>query len=191
MEQTTRGRISVDIGRLRAALFERARSKGVSPSHLIRDIVAKELAGGGEISLDGANRPPPDAVRRVRRSLRLSLVDALRLQRAARHAGKSLGDMVMDLLDGAPAAASGEERQAQLRALVASNSELATLSRDLRHLSTLLRRGSVAAAQRYRDLLDTVASDARRHVDISSAALAEVVPARRLLTASNTRKRDE
>jgi len=179
MKQTARGRISVDIGRLRVALFERARAEGVSPSHLVRDIVAREITRSAGVSVDGGTKPPSDGLQKVRVSLRLSTVDALRLQRAARHAGKSLGDLVMNLFDGAPALVSSVERQAQLRALVVSNSELATLSRDLRQLSALLGQGSVAAAQRYRDLLDAVASDVRRHVDISSVVLRELSSQRR------------
>lgn len=188
MKQTARGRISVDIGRLRVALFEQARAEGVSPSHLVRDIVAREITGSADVSVDGGTKPPSDGLQRVRVSLRISAVDALRLQRTARRAGKSLGDLVMDLFDGTPAPVSSVERQAQLRALVASNSELATLTRDLRLLSALLGQGSVVAAQRYRDLLDTVASDVRRHVDISSVVLKELAPERRQAKSAKTRR---
>ena len=188
MKQTTRGRISVDIGRLRFALFEQARAQGVSPSYLVRDIVAREITGSAHGPVDGVATSSLDGLQRVRVSLRLSPVDALTLQRTARRAGKSLGDLVVDLFDGMPAPVSSVERQAQLRALVVSNSELATLSRDLRQLSALLGQGSVAAAQRYRDLLDAVASDVRRHVDISSVVLRGLAPVRRQAKAAKSRK---
>jgi len=188
MKQTARGRISVDIGRLRVALFERARAEGVSPSHLVRDIVARELTGSADTSVDGVSKSLPDGLQRVRISLRLSPVDALRLQRTAHRTGKSLGDLVAELFDGMPAPVSAVERQAHLRALVVSNSEMASLSRDLRQLSALLGQGSVAAAHRYRDLLDAVASDVRRHVDISSVVLRGLAPVRRLTKAAKLRK---
>ena len=66
------------------------------------------------------------------------------------------------------------ERQAQFQALVASTSELTTVGRDLRRLAALLGRGEVAEAARYRVLLDSVADDVRRHVELASGVLAEV-----------------
>jgi len=179
MKQTARGRISVDIGRLRVGLFEQARAQGVSPSHLIRDILAGAIKGSAHNTISSAGMPPSGVGPSMRLSLRLNPVDAHTLQRTARRTGKSVGDLVADLLSGMPTMTSSVERQAQLRALVASNSELATLTRDLRQLSALLGQGDVAAAQRYRELLDTVADAVRRHVDLSSAILAEVGPARR------------
>ena len=178
MKQRARGRISVDIGRLRVALFEQARALGVSPSHLVRNILVKTIVGSADKTSACDAKQPSDGMPRVRLSLRLNPIAAHTLQWTARRAGKSVGNLVADLLEGMPTPVSSLERQAQLRALVASNSELATLTRDLRHLTALLGQGSVAAAQRYRDLLDGVAEAVRGHVDLSSAVLAELRPAK-------------
>ena len=178
MKQTTRGRISVDIGRLRVALFEQARAQGVSPSHLVRDILVRTIGVRADETTPCDAKQPSGGMPRVRLSLRLNSIAAHALQRSARRAGKGVGDLVVDLLEGMPMPVSSVERQAQLRALVASNSELATLTRDLRHLTALLGQGSVAAAQRYRDLLDGVADAVRVHVDLSSAVLAELRPSK-------------
>jgi hypothetical protein len=96
--------------------------------------------------------------------------------------------LVAELFDGMPMPVGAVERQAHLRALVESNSEMASLGRDLRQLSALLGQGSVAAAQRYRDLLDAVASDVRRHVDISSVVLRGLASVRRQAKAAKSRK---
>ena len=51
-----------------------------------------------------------------------------------------------------------------------------TLSRNLHRLTSLLRQGSVRAAQEYREMLDTVADDVREHLTLASAALADLRP---------------
>ena len=71
---------------------------------------------------------------------------------------------------------SGTTRCEHLAALIASSAEISTLSRNLHHLTSLLRQGSVRAAQEYREMLDTVADDVREHLTLASAVLAELRP---------------
>ena len=61
-------------------------------------------------------------------------------------------------------------------ALIASSAELSTLSRDIHHLTLLLRQGNVRAAQEYRERLDTLAGDVRNHLSLASRVLADLRP---------------
>ena len=70
----------------------------------------------------------------------------------------------------------GASRADHLAALVASSAELSTLSRDIHHLTSLLRQGNVRAAQEYRERLDTLAGDVRSHLSLASGVLADLQP---------------
>ena len=52
------------------------------------------------------------------------------------------------------------------------------LSRDINHLTHLLRQGNVEAAQPYRERLDTLDGDVRAHLEKTAAVLAGLSPAR-------------
>ena len=77
---------------------------------------------------------------------------------------------------GIPVLSGGSGRADHLAALVASSAEVATLSRNIRHLSALLRQGSSRAAHEYREMLDTLNADIRRHLTLASAVLADLRP---------------
>jgi hypothetical protein len=91
---------------------------------------------------------------RVRLSLRMSREDASVVLAAARQAGLAPGACVAALVQGVAAVSGGASRAEYLAALIASTAELPILSRDLRHLTSLLRQGNVEAARPYRDMLD-------------------------------------
>ena len=177
MAPTSRDRISVDLRGLRAALFEQARTRGVSPSDLVRAVLATALDHAApsltERSAPGTAASSED---RVRLSLRMSRSDALATIRAARVAGLSPGAYVAGLIAGVPVLTSGATRADHLASLIASSAELSTLSRNLHRLTSLLRQGSVSAAREYRDMLDTVADDVRDHLTLASATLADLRP---------------
>ena len=180
MARTSRDRISVDLRGLRAVLFEQARTRGVSPSDLVRAALATAL-DQAEPSI--TERSAPGTVEtsedRVRLSLRMSRSDALATIRAARAAGLSPGAYVAGLIAGVPVLTSGAARTDHLASLIASSAELSTLSRNLHRLTSLLRQGSVRAAQEYRDMLDTVADDVREYLTLASGVLAELRPRHR------------
>ena len=81
--------------------------------------------------------------------------------RAARDAGLLPGAFLAGLVAGVPALASGASRTDRLAALIASSAELSTLSRNIHHLTRLLRQGEVRAALEYREMLDTLGGDVR------------------------------
>jgi hypothetical protein len=65
-----------------------------------------------------------------------------------------------------------------LGALTASSAELSTLSRNIHHLTALLRHGEVRAAQEYRRMLNTLGDDVRAHLSLAATVLAALRPSR-------------
>ena len=177
MAPSSRDRISVDLRGLKAPLFERARARGVSPSGLVRDALVETL---GQTEPSGLDRvvtgAPVPTEARVRLSLRMSREEARATLAAARQAGLAPGAYVAGLVAGVPALAGGAGRAEHLAALVASSAELSTLSRDIHHLTSLLRQVNVRAAQEYRERLDTLAGDVRSHLSLASGVLADLRP---------------
>jgi hypothetical protein len=142
--------------------------------------------GDGYVDRDGnCDGKAPSA--RIRVSLRLANQDAANLAAAAKAAGLPIGVYVAGLAAGIPVLRDGN-RAANLEALTASTAMLATLARALRHLSELLRQGSVAAALAYRERLDDVDADIRRHLDLASVVLAELRPSRRTASVADDRR---
>ena len=178
MTPSSRDRISVDLGGLKTALFERARACGISPSKLVRDALVDALGQtgtSGEGAAAGAALMPDD---RMRLSLRMSRADAAATLVAARRAGLASGAFVAGLVADVPAFSSGLSRADYIAALIASSGELSTLSRDIRHLTKLLREGNVYAALEYRDMLMALDGDIRRHLMLASGVLADLRPRR-------------
>jgi hypothetical protein len=165
--------VTVDMRGLKAALVERARSDGISVSALVRGAVAARL--GLEPAISEKVRVQQST---VRLSVRLSPSDASRLQANAAEAGLSRGSYLGQLMASTQPLLGAAERSALTDAIVSSNKEVSALNRNVRHLTELLSRGSVRAAQEYRAMLDTVAVDVRRHLALVGAGL------RVLLTAS-------
>jgi hypothetical protein len=184
MLSTKRDRISVDLRGLKAMLVERARRGRCSPSDVVRAALARELG------LDDPGAPVAQArvarlddADRVRVSLRLARHDAVALTQAASNAGLPLGSFLVDLVAGVPVAGQGGKRADHLAALVTSSAELSTLSRNVHHLTSLLRQGSVRAAQEYADMLDHIEVDVRRHLLLASNVLADMRPPRATATS--------
>ena len=73
---------------------------------------------------------------------------------------------------------TGGNRAYHLAALIESSAEISTLSRNLHHLTALLREGVFRSAQEYRPMLDTLGADVRAHLMLAAGALAELQPRR-------------
>ncbi len=189
MTPSSRDRISVDLRGLRAALFERARARGVSPSVLVRDALSaalgqSESAGPVRIAI-GAAQAAKD---RKRLTMRMTRADAIATLNAAQRAGLTPGAFVAGLVADVPALSAGSGRADHIAALIASSGELSTLSRNIRHLTRLLGEGNVRAALEYRDMLGTLDGDIRRHLTLASGVLAELRPRRSSSVASKLSK---
>lgn len=182
MAPSSRDRISVDLHGLRAALIERAQARRASVSALVREAVERELGlvDGSKASVGAAGTSSSASVgSTVRLSIRLTSDDAERFDGAARRAGLSRGAFLSGLLADVPALSGGAgSRLDCLAALTASSAELSTLSRNINHLTALLRKGEVRPAQEYRRMLDTLGDDVRQHLRLAASVLAELRPAR-------------
>ncbi len=192
MEPSSRNRVSVDLHGLKAALMERAQALGVSPSELVRKALADEL--GRSV---GAVNDPSEKLSarrtgdRARLCLRMGREEAAATLTAAHRAGMTPGDYVAGLVASVPVILTGGGRADHVAALIASNAELSTLSRNIHRLTNLLRQGDVVPALAYRDMLNMLDGDIRRHLVLAAGVLADlhprsVRPARRLGPASET-----
>ena len=179
MAPSSRDRLSVDLHGLKAALFERARLDGTSPSGWVRATLAEALAGPVE-PVEGVRpaRLEGRGASRVRLTLRMSRDDASAVLAAARRAGQPPGDFVADLLMGQPAPMPANDRLETIGALIASCAELSTFSRNLSHLVSLLRQGAFRPAEEYRPMLATLGADVREHLDHFTRAMADLQPRR-------------
>jgi hypothetical protein len=177
MAPSSRDRISVDLRGLRAALLAQARARGVTPSDLVRGVLA-EAFGAADSSQRalGSSTPRSAARGRVRLSLRLTVDQASAIKLAAEAAGLSTGDFVAGLVAGVPLLSAGASRPDYLAALIESSGEISTLSRNIHHLTSLLHQGAFRAAQEYRPMLDTLADDLRDHLELAARVLAELRP---------------
>ncbi|MBX3604598.1 MAG: hypothetical protein KF788_04980 [Piscinibacter sp.] len=185
MNTTAHDFVTVDMRGLKAALVARAEAERVSVSRLVRSAVARDL-GVPEVGEPGeAQATTSNCEAIVKLSIRLTAEEAERFASAARAAGLSRGALLAGLVSGVPVLASGSSRAGHVAAVVASNAEVATLSRNIRDLTVLLRRGDVHAARPYREMLDALGGDLRRHLGLASRALAELRPRGAIGASSN------
>jgi hypothetical protein len=175
---------TVDLRGLRAALAARAAEHRMTESDVLRSALAVALDADPSIAIaqdtdfGGGPSPTPHTspAPHVKLSVRLTRLASQRLDRQARAAGLSRGAYLSRLIQDAPPAMASADRRAGFAALSASSSELAVLSRDINHLTQLLRRGAVEAAHPYRERLETLDADVRAHLDKAGRTLAELSP---------------
>ena len=180
MNTPTHEFVTVDMRGLKAALVTRAQAQRVSVSVLVRASVERELGlVDASKEPEGAMRPASSSGSIVKLSIRLTSGEAEQLDAGARQAGLSRGAFLAGLLANVPSLSGGAgSRLDCLAALTASSAELSTLSRNINHLTALLRRGEVRAAQEYRRMLDTLSGDVRAHLSLAASVLADLRPAR-------------
>jgi hypothetical protein len=167
--------VTVDMRGLKTALVALARSERASVSALMRRAVAREL-DSNEPSVGQSARLKESMPTKV--SIRLTAADARQLAERARADGVSMGALLAGLAAGIPSSSGCGNRRDTLAALVESSAELATLNRNVHHLTCLLAKGSVQAAQEYRATLQTLEGEVRGHLRFASAMLAELGPRR-------------
>ena len=113
---------------------------------------------------------------RVRLCLRMNRAQARATLDGARRAGLNPGDYVDGLVAGVPVLLGAGSRTDHLAALIASSAELSTFSRNLHHLTKLLRQGEFRPAGEYQPMLDTLGADVRGHLALVAGALADLRP---------------
>ena len=173
--------VTVDMRGLKAALVARAQAQRVSVSVLVRAAVARDLgfAAGTEAHQTSASADSEPNASVVKLSIRMTSEEADQLAAGARSAGLSRGAYLAGLVAAVPVLTSGTPRPDHIATLTASNAELSTLSRNIYHLTSLLRQGAVRPAQEYRAMLDTLAGDVRIHLKLASGVLSDLQPQRR------------
>ncbi|KAB2874503.1 MAG: hypothetical protein F9K36_07605 [Burkholderiaceae bacterium] len=165
---------------LKATLVARAQVERVDVSVVVRRAVERELrVAAATTELAGEPCSPLAADATVKLSIRLTSAEAAQLVAGAGRAGLSRSAYVAGLLAEVPLLLSGSaDLPDLLAALTTSCAELSTLSRNLHHLTTLLRQGQVRAAMEYREMLDTLGGDVREHLEMAAGLLAELRPTR-------------
>lgn len=157
--------VSVDMRGMKAALVALAHARRCGVSTIVRTAVARELGlERPDLPLAAAAACAPEV---VKISIRLSSAEAAQLAAGVRDAGLSRGAYIGGLVSGA---AVLSRRKDHLAALTASCAELAILSRNIYHLTTLLRQGSTRAAQAYVEMLDSLKVEVRRHLKVAADA---------------------
>jgi predicted HicB family RNase H-like nuclease len=173
--------VTVDMRGLKAALVARAQAQRVSVSVLVRGAVARELG----FTADGDPRPAkvasvtPTRQANVKLSIRMTATEARQLAAGAQAAGLSRGAYLAGLVAHVPVLSGGGGRPEYIATSMASSAELATLSRNIHHLTALLRQANIEPARPYRQMLDTLAGDVRRHLELAARLLADLQPQRR------------
>ena len=175
MPVATRECFTIDLRGLRAALAARAARDGLTESDVLRCALATALGTDLAVLSGPANdctaaKPAPH----VKLSARLVRPAANRLDQSARAAGLSRGAYLARLIHGAPPVASSADRAVLCTALNKSSEELAVMSRDINHLTQLLRQGAGQAAKSYAERHETLDRDVRSHLALAAAVLAEL-----------------
>jgi hypothetical protein len=170
--------VSVDMRGLKAALVERALAERVSVSVVVRRAVVRELGAAEDDAQAASDARRGDASRTstVKLSIRLTTDEAKRLVAGARSAGLSRGAYLAGLVAGVPVLTTDANRPDLLVALTASSGHLARLSHNIHALTRFLTLGNVPQALVYRDMLDTLDEDVRRHLAQASALMADLRP---------------
>ncbi|MBW8778130.1 MAG: hypothetical protein JF585_02790 [Burkholderiales bacterium] len=134
--------------------------------------MARELeAAGAEVAAQlGPPEAHDEAAGWVKLSIRVRRAEAERLAAGARAARLSRGAYLVGLSDGVPVLRTGG-RAEHISSLVASCAELSTFSRNTHQLTALLREGNVQQALAYRDMLDSLTADVRKHLRLAAQVL--------------------
>lgn len=178
MNTTTHDFVTVDMRGLKAVLLARAQSERVSVSVLVRGAVARDLGLGVGCEPRRVDTPSRSAssAASVKLSIRMTAEEAQQLAAGARAAGLSRGAYLAGLIANVPVLSKGGGRAEHIASLMASSAELATLSRNIHRLTALLRQANVEPARPYREMLDTLAGDVRRHLELAARVLVDLQP---------------
>jgi hypothetical protein len=176
MNTTAHDFVTVDMRGLKAALVARAQAQRVSVSVLVRGAVARDLGLDLEGEPQRADLPSGGAstAASVKLSIRMTAEEAQQLAAGARAAGLSRGAYLAGLIANVPVLSAGGGRAEHITALMASSADLATLSRNIHRLTALLRQANVEPAKPYREMLNTLAGDVRRHLELAARVLSDL-----------------
>src|SRR5258708_3468021 len=207
------GRMSVDLGPLKAGLYQAAHRAGVSPSALARKAIAALLCpttsdGGTEVSQPGptvtVGRGRPEG-KVLEGRVKLSEEDGRRASECARPEGlcrsEYLAVLVVEAMrevakragPSANRGGLGSLGQAMVlagmrEALVGSTSQIAALGRNVNQITRSLNGNPCVVSRQNLETLAAVAGRVDRHIELAGAvllALRPVVAARRAMTGAS------
>lgn len=170
MASPSRDRVTIDLCGIGDAARSAARARGATLSVFARQSLIAALPSDAT-ALTLTTAPRAD-VHTVKLSVRLTVSDSEALALQAKVLGISQACMVALLVRGAELPMPRAIRSADRAALRASTDELAALAADLREFMRLMREGRSDAAERYRQRVQTVDTDIRRHLDRAGDFLA-------------------
>jgi hypothetical protein len=205
--------LSVDLGPLKARLYQAAHCAGVSPSALARKAIAALLAPlTPESGVERPQQGPRAAVERGKREgkvlevrVKLHEEDAMRASGCARAEGLSRAEYLAVLVGEAMRGVAkrtaisanrgglGSPGQAMAlagmrEALVGSTSQIAALGRNVNQIAHSLNGNPSMVSKQNLETLAAIAERVDRHVDLAGAvllALRPVVAARRAITGAS------
>lgn len=170
--------VTVDMRGLKAALVARAQADRTTVSVLVRTAVARELGLAVEGDITAPSVAAAASTGTVKLSVRMKAEEVQRMDEAARSAGLSRGAYLAGLVAQVPILVDGGSHVEGVAALVRANAELADLSRDMRHLTSLLSRGEGQAAKAYRARFESFDAEVRMHLRLASRVLSDLQPQR-------------
>ena len=208
------GQLSVDLGPLKAGLYQAAHRAGVSPSVLARKAIAALL---GPTTTEGeveVSQPAPRAaVERAKPEgkvlevrLKLREEDARRASGCARAEGLSrseylamlVGEAMREVAKRASTSANrrglGSPGQAMTlagmrEALVGSTSQIAALGRNVNQIARSLNGNSSVVSKQSLETLAAVAARVDRHIDLAGAVLLALRPVAAASASDDTGER--
>ncbi len=188
MNTTAHDFVTVDMRGLKAALVARAQAERVSVSVLVRGAVARDLglADEGEHGHEDVASGAASDATSVKLSIRMSAEEARQLAAGARAAGLSRAAYLAGLIANVPVLSTGGGRAEHIATLMASSAELSTLARNVHRLTALLRQANVEPARPYREMLDTLADEVRRHLELAARVLVDLQPRSRSRSAASS-----
>jgi hypothetical protein len=169
-----RDRVTIDLRGIGDAVRAAAACRGMGVAQLVRRaiVLSLDLRATAVVAPGSDRQTPGQETAKLTLRLPRAHADALTLNASA--LGLSYGEYVARLVDGSRLPQPLVEREADRAALLESNDRMATLSTDLVALVTLLRQAKVEQARPYRDRLETVDAEIRRHLDRASALIDRV-----------------
>jgi hypothetical protein len=170
-----RDRVTVDLRGLGPAVKAEAAARNLTLAAFARAAMVeslKHIADEAEPMI-GAG----DDGQLVKLTLRVPLRQASWLVEHARAAGLSYGTFLASLIDGAPYPGSLADA---VRSLTGSSDQMATLSRDLHYVFRMLRQGTKAEIEPYRERVIGLFDEVRQHLRLTAGLVAEVRRAVRL-----------
>ena len=174
MAGSPRDRVIIDLRGIGDAVRSAAAQRRVTVAYLARHALLATVGDSHPTSTPLGSDCPTPSFSAAKLTLRLPQPHADALIVNAVGLGLSYGEYVARLVNGSQLPRPSAERAADRAALMASSDHLAALTADLNAFMRLLRVRSSTELENYRQRIDTVDADIRRHLDLASKYMADL-----------------